>query len=94
MIAEVMMYSEGIYATEDMTMQAGWPSARSVYAATNSLSIAAGRISYILGMQGPCITTETACSASLVALHVAMRAQHALDPATSSQTRALPTPRR
>ena len=54
-------------------MQAGWPSGSSVYAATNSLSIASGRVSYILGIQGPCLTVETACSASLVALHVAMR---------------------
>ena len=63
----------GIYATEYMSLQAGWPQGRSVYAATNSLSIAAGRVSYTLGMQGPCLTVETACSASLVACHVAMR---------------------
>ena len=63
----------GIYATEYMTMQAQWPRGRSVYAATNSLSVASGRLSYILGLQGPCLATETVCSASLVALHVAMR---------------------
>ena len=33
----------------------------------------AGRISFVLGMQGPCASFETACSASLVALHFGVR---------------------
>ena len=42
-----------------------------------SLSIACGRVSFVLGMQGPCASYETACSASLVACHSAARAlQH------------------
>jgi hypothetical protein len=37
----------------------------------NSLSAAAGRLSYILGLQGPSMVIDTACSSSLVALHLA-----------------------
>jgi len=46
----------------------------SVYDATGkTLSVAAGRISYVLGLCGPCSAVDTACSSSLVALHSARR---------------------
>lgn len=44
------------------------------YAATGgALSIAANRISYCLGLQGPSMAIDTACSSSLVTVHEASR---------------------
>lgn len=37
----------------------------------NALSLAAGRISYALGLKGPSLSVDTACASSLVALHLA-----------------------
>ena len=47
------------------------PSARgSVYAVTgDNVSAAAGRLSFVLGLQGPCSSVDTACSSALSALH-------------------------
>jgi acyl transferase domain-containing protein len=44
------------------------------YAATgNTFSVAAGRLSHLLGLRGPAIAIDTACSSSLVAAHLAAR---------------------
>ncbi|WP_449657206.1 type I polyketide synthase [Streptomyces boetiae] len=40
----------------------------------NSGSVASGRIAYTLGLEGPAVTIDTACSASLVSLHLAVSA--------------------
>jgi acyl transferase domain-containing protein/NADPH-dependent curcumin reductase CurA/short-subunit dehydrogenase/acyl carrier protein len=53
-------------------MRVGRPEFSDVYSATgNALNAAAGRLSFVLGLQGPSMAIDAACASSLVAVHLA-----------------------
>jgi acyl transferase domain-containing protein len=65
----------GIGATEFAQVLAASPAGSSVYAATGSaVPIASGRLSYVLGLNGSCLSCDTACSAALAMSHAGLRA--------------------
>jgi acyl transferase domain-containing protein/acyl carrier protein len=68
----------GVYIgmmTGDYATRMTAPDSSGFFLNGNGSSIASGRIAYTLGLQGPAVTIDTACSSALVALH---EAGHAL----------------
>ena len=55
-----------------LQLNSGTPASIQAYDGTgNGFCFASGRLSYVLGLQGPNVAIDTACSASLVAIHLA-----------------------
>ncbi len=61
----------GISGNDYSHLHTGAESIDTYFGAGVAHSIAAGRISYVLGLQGPSVAVDTACSASLTAVHLA-----------------------
>ncbi|GAA2382476.1 phthiocerol type I polyketide synthase PpsD [Streptomyces glaucosporus] len=59
------------YAPEDLHDMGGWS------ATGASMGVIASRLSYLLGSRGPSMLVDTACSASLVAVHLACQSLRA-----------------
>ncbi|MET0896300.1 MAG: type I polyketide synthase [Mycobacterium sp.] len=67
--AAVMM---GVYYTEYQGISAANPDSIDAYSATgNAHSVGVGRIAYLLGLRGPALAVDSACSSSLVTVHLA-----------------------
>jgi acyl transferase domain-containing protein len=80
LLGSITAANVGQWASEFGNVLMRAPAGRSVYASTGfSCSVTCGRVSFVLGLQGPCASYDTACSASLVAHHGSMRALQCLE---------------
>ncbi|MFY1636694.1 SDR family NAD(P)-dependent oxidoreductase [Solwaraspora sp. WMMB335] len=53
--------------------QRGLPALDAYFGTGTALNAAAGRVAYLLGLHGPAMAVDTACSSALVATHLAIR---------------------
>ena len=84
LLGAVVGVSIGQWQSEFGSVLLGTPAGRSVYASTGfSCSVTCGRVSFVLGLQGPCASYDTACSASLVANHGSVRALQRIECASA-----------
>ena len=80
LLGSVVGVGIGQWASEFSSVLQRTPAVGSVYASTGySCAVTCGRVSFVLGLQGPCASYDTACSASLVALHGGVRALQRLE---------------
>ncbi|MGW2181825.1 type I polyketide synthase [Streptomyces sp. NPDC001732] len=69
----------GLSYNDYMDQLAGRPQELEGSILTNGHCVAAGRLSYLLGLHGPSLALDTACSSSLVAFHLACESLHRED---------------
>ncbi|MEU5578514.1 SDR family NAD(P)-dependent oxidoreductase [Streptomyces huasconensis] len=68
------VYAGAMHSGYGPSMEAAGPGVAGHLLTGTGTSVISGRIAYVLGLNGPALTIDTACSASLVALHQAVRA--------------------
>ncbi|MFI9323548.1 type I polyketide synthase [Kitasatospora aureofaciens] len=67
------VFAGAMHSSYGPSMETAGPGVAGHLLTGTSVSVVSGRISYLLGLNGPALTVDTACSASLVALHQAVR---------------------
>ncbi|MER5541612.1 type I polyketide synthase [Streptomyces sp. NPDC002589] len=71
------VFAGAMHSDYGPSMEAAGPGVAGHLLTGTSTSVISGRIAYVLGLNGPALTVDTACSASLVALHQAVRSVRA-----------------